>query len=275
MAVATVCFITTYVGVTWKPASDFWHQAIIIPETFHVSVSTGSSAPHAQKTQRSPPVGGATRLARLEDLPDVEVKSVSCEKLFAGDPDEQKRARKYGGDHPKVMVTAAEYIKMTANCTAFRQQRKYLMNAVSPEERNFSLAFSILVFKDVEQTERLLRAIYQPQNYYCIHIDAKSPREIHDAMAAIAGCFSNVFISSRSIQVHWATFSVLEPELVCMRDLWSYPRWRYFINLTGQEWPLKTNGDLVKILTAYNGGNDVEGSVKRYVHSQNLFTNNA
>jgi len=94
-------------------------------------------------------------------------------------------------------------------------------------------------------------------------------------MAAIAGCFSNVFISSRSIQVHWATFSVLEPELVCMRDLWSYPRWRYFINLTGQEWPLKTNGDLVKILTAYNGGNDVEGSVKRYVHSQNLFTNNA
>ena len=274
MAVATVCLITTYIGVTWKPASDLRHQAIIIPETFHVSESTGSSAPHAQKTQRSPPVGGATRLARLEDLPDVEVKPVSCEKLFAGDSDEQKRARKYDSDHPKVMVTAAEYIKMTANCTSFAQQRKYLINPASPEQRNFSLAYSVLVFKDVEQTERLLRAIYQPQNYYCIHVDASSPREIHDAMAAIAGCFSNVFISSRSIHVHWATFSVLEPELVCMRDLWAYPHWRYFINLTGQEWPLKTNGDLVKILMAYNGGNDVEGSVKRYVHSQNIFTNN-
>ena len=34
---------------------------------------------------------------------------------------------------------------------------------------------------------------------------------------------------------------------------------RYFINLTGQEFPLKTNGEIVEILRALNGSNIVQG----------------
>ena len=52
------------------------------------------------------------------------------------------------------------------------------------------------IFSDVEQAERLLRAIYQPQNIYCIHIDYKSPLLIHDTMRRIADCFHNVFIAT-------------------------------------------------------------------------------
>lgn len=44
-----------------------------------------------------------------------------------------------------------------------------------------------------------------------------------------------------------------------MSDLWKFKSWKYFINLSGMEFPLKTNGDLVKILKAYNGTNELEG----------------
>ena len=37
-------------------------------------------------------------------------------------------------------------------------------------------------------------------------------------------------------------------------------KWRYFINLTGQEFPLKTNRELVEILTALHGANDIDGT---------------
>ncbi|XP_069115830.1 beta-1,3-galactosyl-O-glycosyl-glycoprotein beta-1,6-N-acetylglucosaminyltransferase-like isoform X2 [Argopecten irradians] len=39
--------------------------------------------------------------------------------------------------------------------------------------------------------------------------------------------------------------------------------WKYFINLTGQEFPLRTNAELVKILKLYNGTNDVSGTIRR------------
>ena len=58
-------------------------------------------------------------------------------------------------------------------------------------------------------------------------------------------------------------FSVLEPEIQCMKELSHYKTWKYFINLTGQEYPLKTNLHLVKILKSYNGANNLEGTVKR------------
>ena len=41
--------------------------------------------------------------------------------------------------------------------------------------------------------------------------------------------------------------------------------WRYFINLTGQEFPLKTNKELVRILSHYHGANDIAGTTDRYV----------
>ena len=75
--------------------------------------------------------------------------------------------------------------------------------ALSAEEEEFPLAFSIAMYTDVEQTERLLRAIYQPQNLYCIHVDTKSSLLIHRTMAAIARCFDNVWIATHLDKIKW------------------------------------------------------------------------
>ena len=40
------------------------------------------------------------------------------------------------------------------------------------EAEEFPIAFSILYYKDLVQVERLLRAIYRPNNVYCLHMDA-------------------------------------------------------------------------------------------------------
>ena len=56
--------------------------------------------------------------------------------------------------------------------------------------------------------------------------------------------------------------SVLDAELVCMEMLWKY-EWEYLLNLTGEEFPLKTNGQLVKIIKTFNGTNAVRGSLKK------------
>jgi len=111
-----------------------------------------------------------------------------------------------------------------------------------------------------------LRLIYRPHNLYCIHADAKSSASVRRAMRAIASCFSNVFVASKSIDVHWAEFSLLEAELICLRELFERPEhWQYYMNLVGRDFPLRTNRELVKILKAYNGSNDVDGSYHRYV----------
>ena len=61
----------------------------------------------------------------------------------------------------------------------------------------------------------------------------------------------------------WGQFSVLETDLICMADLWRFKTWKYFINLTGQEFPLRTNYELVRILKVFNGSNSLEGTRKR------------
>ncbi len=122
-----------------------------------------------------------------------------------------------------------------------------------------------MVYKDIEQFERLLRVIYRPQNYYCIHVDKKSYYLYYQAVKAITACFQNVFLSSKRIPVNWGHMSVLDADLYCMKDLLRYKNWKYLINLTGQEFPLKTNADIVQILTALNGSNSIKlNPPKRY-----------
>ena len=197
-------------------------------------------------------------------IPYVNVPGINCAALFNGDIHEIIEARVRQEKWPKRTIADDVYVNAAADCSQYIMQRRFTMHPLSSEEASFPLAFSIVMFRDVELFERLLRAIYRPQNFYCVHVDKKSSSTVHRAVAAIASCFSNVVIAPRAVSVYWGTYTVLEPELICMEELLSYSRkWRYFINLTGQEFPLKTNWDIVKILKVLHGANNIEGTVKR------------
>ncbi|XP_052249836.1 beta-1,3-galactosyl-O-glycosyl-glycoprotein beta-1,6-N-acetylglucosaminyltransferase-like isoform X2 [Dreissena polymorpha] len=190
------------------------------------------------------------------------VTDVNCNAIFQGDKHEIKRAENI--TQVRNFLHPQNYSEMTKNCSHFRRLRGYIEHHLTEVERNFPIAFSLLMFKEIEQSERLLRAIYRPHNYYCIHVDSKTDQAIYDAMTSIASCLENVFMTSTRFNVQWGTMTVLEPDLLCMEELWNKSTaWKYFINLTGQEFPLRTNYELVRILQAYNGSNDIVGTNTR------------
>ena len=197
-------------------------------------------------------------------IQDRTVKEVNCNAIINGDLVETRRASNMSAQPRKFELNATDYINMTNNCQEFIDKRGYIMSSLTKLEADFPIAFSLLMYKDIEQVERLLRAIYRPQNIYCIHVDKKTKNDIFHAMEGITNCFENVFLLETRIDVQWGHFSVLEPDLLCMEELLSRnKKWKYFINLTGQEFPLRTNYELVRILMTYNGANDLEGTVKR------------
>ena len=59
------------------------------------------------------------------------------------------------------------------SCDDLRRLGDYIQKPLNSQEESFPIAYSILVYKDPEQVERLLHAIYRPQNHYCIHVDSK------------------------------------------------------------------------------------------------------
>ncbi len=191
-------------------------------------------------------------------LPNVTEPLKLCKGLFEGEVETVILASFYQLQHAKVVSPDEKIMGLTTDCESFRTQRQYITAPLNDEEADFPIAYSIMVHKDVEQIERLLRAIYRPQNYYCIHVDATSPPTMYQSVKTIASCFDNVFMASERVDVKWGKMSLLQSELVCLKDLLQYKTWKYLLNVAGQEWPLKTNWELVQILKAYNGANDIE-----------------
>lgn len=184
------------------------------------------------------------------------VSSVSCAKIFSGNMMEIQTAKLLENDYLNVLTPDA-YLEMTHNCQQFLLDRKYITVNLTQEEVEFPISYSIVVYKAINQFERLLRSVYRPQNFYCIHVDAKMTEINKKAISAIAKCFNNVFMSSIRYDVKWGKMSVLQADLICMKDLLKYKKWKYYINLTGQDFPLQTNLDIVRILKAFKGANDV------------------
>jgi hypothetical protein len=195
---------------------------------------------------------------------------VSCQNLYESDSDELKHALALLSDlKPSSSLADQKYNITKDQCQFYRSER---FNEKFHQEdtninRQFPLAFTILMYENIEQFERLLRVIYRPQNFYCIHVDNDASSHVLQGVKSIAQCFNNVILASKQEKVLYATFSRLQADLNCMQDLIKYPSWKYLLNVANTELPLKTNSELVKILSIYRGYNDIEGRWKsRNVH---------
>lgn len=187
---------------------------------------------------------------------------VSCQGLYESDPDELKHALALLSDLKQSSGIINQQYNITKNqCMQYRSERfnEKFHREDSNVNRLFPLAFTILMFENVEQFERLLRVIYRPQNFYCIHVDSDASPDVFQAVKSIVQCFDNVILASKQEKVLYATFSRLQADLNCMHDLMKYPSWKYLLNVANTELPLKSNSELVKILSIYRGYNDIEG----------------
>lgn len=159
----------------------------------------------------------------------------------------------------KKLLSEEFYLNATKDCPAYVGSRGFITETLSAEERDFPIAYSMVIHDQVEMFERLLRAIYAPQNTYCVHVDSKSSQKFKSAAEAIASCFPNVFIATKLEKVVYASWSRVQADLNCMQDLLKSPvRWRYLLNTCGTDFPIKTNREMVRTLKLLNGRNSME-----------------
>ncbi|KAK1892551.1 Beta-13-galactosyl-O-glycosyl-glycoprotein beta-16-N-acetylglucosaminyltransferase 4 [Dissostichus eleginoides] len=198
------------------------------------------------------PYGISVSLSRRYDI--------NCTAIYELDPVEIGKALEI---KRKVIVDVDDdsTVRLTSDCQTFIRTRGYHEAPVSNAERSFPLAYSLVVHKNAPMVERILHAIYAPNNIYCIHYDQKSSPAFIKAVTNLARCVPNVFIASKLESVQYAHISRLNADLNCLSDLLkSEVKWKYVINLCGQDFPLKSNYELVMELKQLNGSNMLESS---------------
>jgi hypothetical protein len=104
-----------------------------------------------------------------------------------------------------------------------------------------------------DQFKRLFKALYEPSNFYLIHIDKKASQEIGDEVSIFLQKYPNVHIL-KSKNVVWGGYSMVQTELDGMKYLLDMEmKWDYFINLSGQDYPLKSQEIIKEFLSKNNG----------------------
>ena len=106
-------------------------------------------------------------------------------------------------------MNETDYIEQTDDCSDFVNHRGYRLSAAASADMEFPIAYVLKVYHEIEQTERLFRAIYHPQNIYCFHVDAKSAAPYVAAINSVIGCFNNTFSSSTRANVRWGSYAAI------------------------------------------------------------------
>ncbi|MDD3267269.1 MAG: beta-1,6-N-acetylglucosaminyltransferase [Burkholderiales bacterium] len=102
------------------------------------------------------------------------------------------------------------------------------------------IAYLILTHRYPNQFKRLFNAIYHPDNFYLVHIDSKSSHELHDEIKEFLMKYNNaqILVSENTL---WGGYSLVNAELRGIKHLLNQNKdWKFFINLSGQDFPLKS-----------------------------------
>jgi hypothetical protein len=115
------------------------------------------------------------------------------------------------------------------------------------------IAYLLLVHRFPEQFKRLFRAIYDPANHYLIHVDKGSGQGLEDDLRDFLGPYGNAAILD-SQRAQWGGWSLVDAELRGMAQLLRMgATWTHFINLSGQDFPLRTQAQIAGYLAARPG----------------------
>lgn len=126
--------------------------------------------------------------------------------------------------------------------------------------------FHITGYKNPDQFAWLYRAIYNENDLFVIHVDQKSPGEVHSGFQALANGHENThFIAS--LPIVWGGIGLIQAELAAIRYALDIdPNWHYLINLSAQDYPLIPLNEIRTRLDAAWPHNFVECKALSTVH---------
>ncbi len=115
------------------------------------------------------------------------------------------------------------------------------------------IAYFILVHRYPQQFKRLFRAIYDPRNQYLVHVDKNSGPALDADIRQFLSAYPNAAVL-KGRKALWGGYSLVEAALRGMTQLLKMDaKWEYFINLSGQDFPLKSQGQIMAFLAENRG----------------------
>ena len=112
---------------------------------------------------------------------DLEKIYPTCDQLWNGSSSNVKiRSAISVQNHVLENVTDKEGNFPSCETYFEKRQHFYESSSLTDEEKNFPIAFSLIVYHNFEQIEQLFMSIYRTSNFYCIHIDNSASQQIKD-----------------------------------------------------------------------------------------------
>ncbi|MBP6112875.1 MAG: glycosyl transferase [Sphingobium sp.] len=115
------------------------------------------------------------------------------------------------------------------------------------------IAYFLLVHRYPAQFKRLFRAIYAPGNQYVVHVDKTSGTSLADEVSDFLAPYQGVAILEAKNAL-WGGYSLVDAELRGMTRLLEMDSgWTHYINLSGQDFPLKSQNYIRQFFAANPG----------------------
>jgi Core-2/I-Branching enzyme len=117
-----------------------------------------------------------------------------------------------------------------------------------------SLAFIITAYKQPSQFARLMDVLWHPDDHFAVHVDAKTSPEVRREFVLAAKGRSNIeFIPP--VSVVWGGFGLCQAEWNALNALIRRPGWTHMMNITAQDFPLRTRERMIEELRSKPGVN--------------------
>jgi hypothetical protein len=167
-------------------------------------------------------------------------------------------------DYQKFIYTFRTLIELFADAddfklpkmqTAFPKTLPQTQTLKSYATPLIKIAYFIMIHHKPHVFKAMFQKIYTKDQFYLIHIDRKAQDSFTEEIQLYITQFPNVFILE-SLNIVSGGFSMIQAELNAMEFLLNTSReWDYFINLSGEDYPLKSQDIIRKFLTGNNGRN--------------------
>lgn len=156
---------------------------------------------------------------------------------------------------PNCLQNADDFLNYEQMQTPAFTPKPYLKPSKSQPDQHVRIAYFIMVHHKPEVFRAMFQKIYSKDQFYLIHIDRKAEEEVTEEIQLYISQFPNVYILE-SINIVAGGFSMIQAELDAMEFLLNIAgEWDYFINLSGEDYPLKSQQIIREFLTVNNGRN--------------------
>ncbi len=153
------------------------------------------------------------------------------------------------------MFGSADDFKLRTMQTSSPQTNPHKQTLESHPTPHVRIAYFILVHHKPDVFKDMFQKIYTRDQFYLIHIDRKAKPDFVEEIQQYIIQFPNAYILD-SMNIVSGGFNMVQAELNAMEFLLNVSKeWDYFINLSGEDYPLKSQNIIRKFLTFNKGRN--------------------